>query len=266
VVRNIVNINNINDLKLNNNIFVSSVVYNNAEEYKHLILADNNNKAGIYLWTHRESSKKYIGSSVNLSRRLSYYFSKNINKYKTSKIYNALLSYGFSAFSLTILEYTYIANFPKDEAKKLIIEREQHYIDSILPEYNILKTAGSLLGFQHSSSTIVKFKKSKGNENNPMFGKFHSEETILKMSAIKKGKAKSEETKLKIGLTNSKKLYIFVNDPLSDSRLKILFKFFDNYSEAANYLNCSKRTISTYLDKNKPLNKKWFLFSKDINN
>lgn len=70
---NIVNIKNINDLKLNNNMFVSSVVYNNAEEYKHLILADNKNKAGIYIWTHRESSKKYIGSSVNLSRRLSYH-------------------------------------------------------------------------------------------------------------------------------------------------------------------------------------------------
>jgi group I intron endonuclease len=196
---------------------------------------------------------------------LSYYYSKNINKYKTSKIYIALLSYGFSAFSLTILEYTDIANLPKDEAKKLIIEREQHYIDIILPEYNILKTAGSLLGFQHSSSTIVKLKRAKGNENNPMFGKFHSEETILKMSAIKKGKARSAETKLKIGLTNSKKLYIFVYDSLSDSR-KILFKSFDNYSDAANYLNCSKRNISRYVDKNKPLKKKWFLFSKDISN
>ena len=164
-VSNLVNIKNINDLKLNNNnMIVSSVVYDNAEEYKDLILADNKNKAGIYVWTHRESSKKYIGSSVNLSRRLSYYFSQNIKKYKTSKIYNALISYGFSAFSLTILEYTDIVNLPKDEIKKLIIGREQYYIDNILPEYNILKIAGSLLGFQHSSSTIVKLKKANENE------------------------------------------------------------------------------------------------------
>ena len=149
---------------------------------------------------------------------MSYYFSKNIRRYKTSKIYNALLSHGFSAFSLTILEYIEIDNLPKDEAKKLIMEQEQHYIDKFLPEYNILKTAGSLLGFKHSDSTLVKLRKAKGNENNPMFGKFHSEETKLNMSELKKGKLRSEETKLKIGLTNSKKLYIFINDSLSNKK------------------------------------------------
>lgn len=235
-------------------MFVSSVTYNNAEEYKRLILADNKNKAGIYVWTHTESSKLYVGSSVNLSRRLSYYFSKNIYRHKTSKIYNALLSHGLSAFSLTILEYIEIENLPKDEAKKRIMEREQHYIENILPEYNILKTAGSLLGFKHSDSTLVKFKKAKENENNPMFGKYHSKETKSNMSEIKRGKLRSEETKLKIGLTNSKKLYIFVNDPVSFE--KVLFKCFNNHSEAANYLNCSKRNISRYVDKNKLLNKK----------
>jgi hypothetical protein len=110
---NLINTNNLNNLKLNNNMFVSSVIYNNAEEDKLIILADTKNKA-VYLWTHLESSKEYIGSSVNLSRRLSsYYFSKNIARYKKSKIHNALLSYGYSAFSLTILEYIDLVNLPR---------------------------------------------------------------------------------------------------------------------------------------------------------
>ena len=46
---------------------------------------------------------------------------------------------------------------------------------------------------------------------------------------------------------------------------KIFFKSFDNFSKAAEYLNCSKRTLSRYIDKNKILNKKWVLFTKDIN-
>jgi hypothetical protein len=49
-------------------------------------------------------------------------------------------------------------------------------------------------------------------------GKFHSLETKLNMSELKKGKLRSEETKLKIGLTNSKKLYIFINDSLSNKK------------------------------------------------
>ena len=231
----------------NNNLFVSSVIYNNPEEEKLQILADTKNKAGIYLWKHLESDKQYIGSSVNLSRRLSYYYSKNIIRYNKSKIYNALLSYGYSAFSLTILEFIDIVNLPKDKVKNLILEREQYYIDNILPEYNILKTAGSLLGFKHLEDTLVKFKKAKENKNNPMYGKFHSLDTKLNMSELKKGKSRSEETKLKIGLTNSKMLYIYLNDSILNK--KTFFKSFDNYSEACKFLNCSKRSISRYVDK-----------------
>jgi group I intron endonuclease len=252
-----------NNLKLNNNLFVSSVVYSNIDKDKLQILIDTKNKAGIYLWTHLDSNKKYIGSSVNLSRRFTYYFSKvNISRHKKSRIHNALLNYRYSSFSLAILEFINITNLPKDEAKKLILEREQYYFDYILPEYNILKTAGSLLGFSHSIETLIKFKNAKENENNPMFGKYHSKETKIKMSDIKKGKFQSKETKLKISLTNSKKVFIYNNDSLSNK--KILIKYFDNFSKK--YLNCSKRTLSRYIDKNKLLNKKWFLFSKDINN
>ena len=97
-----------------------------------------------------------------------------------------------------------------------------------------------------------------------MYGKFNSKETKLKMSQIRKGKLQSKETKLKISLTNSKKVFLYIND--SALNKKILFKSFDNFSEAAEYLNCSKRTLSRYIDKNKILNKKWVLFTKDINN
>ena len=39
-----------------------------------------------------------------------------------------------------------------------MIEREQYYIDTLNPEYNILKIAGSPLGYIHSEETIAKFK------------------------------------------------------------------------------------------------------------
>ena len=56
-------------------------------------------------------------------------------------IEKALLKYGYSNFKLEILEYC-----DKDE----VLSREQYYLDFLKPEYNILKQAGSSLGFTHS--------------------------------------------------------------------------------------------------------------------
>jgi hypothetical protein len=68
-------------------------------------------------------------------------------------------------FFLTILEYINISDKSIDEARELILEREQHYIDSLAPEYNILKTAGSLLGYKHSKESLIK----RSGENHPNY-------------------------------------------------------------------------------------------------
>jgi group I intron endonuclease len=70
---------------------------------------------------------------------------------KTNKsfIYRSLLKYGYSNFRLEILEYC-------DPDKTL--NREQAFLDLLQPHYNILKKAGSLLGFRHSEETIAKLK------------------------------------------------------------------------------------------------------------
>jgi hypothetical protein len=49
----------------------------NAETDRSKILSDTKDKTGIYQWTHLESSKRYIGSAVDLSKRLIYYYNKN---------------------------------------------------------------------------------------------------------------------------------------------------------------------------------------------
>ena len=62
-------------------------------------------------------------------------------------INKALLKYGYSKFYLEILEYC----DPKELAK-----REQYYMDHLNPEYNVLKTAYSSLGYKHTGKTLVK--------------------------------------------------------------------------------------------------------------
>src|SRR5690606_13201914 len=123
---------------------------------------DNKGKTRIYQWTHIESNKTYIGSAVDLSKRFKNYFNKNyLNRFKKMYICNALLHHGYSAFSLSIVENIDISNLSKEEARQLILSREQHYLNSILPGYNILPTAGSLLGFYHSSETKAKMSEAK---------------------------------------------------------------------------------------------------------
>jgi group I intron endonuclease len=81
-------------------------------------------------------------------------------------ICKALLKYGYSNFSFEILEYC---------DKSIVLQKEQHYLDLLAPEYYILKTAGNSLGYKHSE--VIKQKMSEIN-----LGKIFSEETRKKKS------------------------------------------------------------------------------------
>jgi group I intron endonuclease len=70
-------------------------------------------------------------------------------------INKALLIHGYSNFKLEILEYCN----PKD-----LVKREQRYIDILTPEYNVLNTAYSSLGYKHTKDSLVKLtNKTKNN-------------------------------------------------------------------------------------------------------
>jgi excinuclease UvrABC nuclease subunit len=49
--------------------------YVNAGLQKSDIYKGNNNKTGIYKWTHVISGKSYVGSAINLSNRFRNYYS-----------------------------------------------------------------------------------------------------------------------------------------------------------------------------------------------
>lgn len=94
------------------------------------------------------------------------YLKREIKK-NNSMIYRALLKYGYSCFKLDIMEYCELT---------IIIKREQYYLDAIKPEYNILKPAGSLLGFKHSEAAIELMRAAN-------IGRTHTLEAKLKMAA-----------------------------------------------------------------------------------
>jgi len=101
------------------------------------------------MWTNKLNGKKYVGSSMALKCRLLEYYNVNrlLNE-KSMPIYVALLKYGYSNFTLTILDIC---------EKDSLISREKHFFEVYSPEYNILKTPGSpsrVSGWTHSEATI----------------------------------------------------------------------------------------------------------------
>jgi len=150
--------------------------YSNLGISKSIIYKENRRKSSIYRLYNIITGRSYIGSSIDLSRRFSNYYSivymNNSLKNSSNIIYSSLLKNGYANFSLDILEYCKPDELycKPDE----LYSREQYYIDILKPEYNILKVAGSMLGFKHSEATKAKMKNSK-------LGKKHTYETRQKI-------------------------------------------------------------------------------------
>ena len=117
---------------------------------------------GIYLLTHIESGRKYIGQSVNIKARWSAHSSRSSNSF----IGKAIKKYGWDAFSKDIL---------------LICERQElnSIEEKLIKEHNCVKPNG--------------FNIKAGGSQTP-----HSQETKDKIRAIHLGAKRSQETKDKI--------------------------------------------------------------------
>jgi len=135
--------------------------------------------AGIYRWINEETGETYVGSGLDLTKRIRSYYQTTELERNPRHINRALLKYGHDKFRLEILEYC-----DKDK----LTEREQFYLDELNPSYNILKQAYSLQGFKHSAETIENLKdrefsqEHRDNLSKANTGREFSEETLNKLS------------------------------------------------------------------------------------
>ncbi len=130
-----------------------------------------NTKAGIYKITNIVNNKIYIGSSINLKyRKCSHFRNLRLNKHVNYHLQYAFNKYKEENFKWEVIEYVDIIE-DKKELRKVILEREQYWIDSYKDKkcilYNICAIAGSSLGVSHTEET----KNKKRGKNNPMYGK-----------------------------------------------------------------------------------------------
>lgn|SRR5256886_7521511 len=171
---------------------------------KNIILDENRNKTGIYRWVNNINNNTYVGSGINLAKRIGGYYKESELKRNIRPIHSALLKYNHNNFTLEILEYC-----SKDE----LLEREQYYLDLLEPKYNVLKNAYSLLGYKHTPENIAKFKlKEISQEHKDILSSTHT------------GKDVSQETrdKLSLATANYKKNNPLTLEALANIRAKTL--------------------------------------------
>jgi group I intron endonuclease len=246
--------NNINNSLIKNKIISKDPVifYENVETMKIDILKANKGKTGIYMWTSKKYGKSYIGSAIDLSKRFGNYFSLSYleTKKSNSVIYKALLKYSYSNFTLEIMEYC---------DKNSLISREQYYIDSLKPEYNICKIAGSSLGFKHSEETKIKMSFNNTGISNPRFGKRHTPESREKISNSLKLKLKvykfiKPEVKLKLSLRS-----VGISVKVYDKCMNLVNQY-SSLIKAAKDLNVSEKTIGRVYKTGKSYNNFIYIF------
>ena len=251
---------------------VPIMIYSNVETDKSKIIKDNKIKSGIYCWINTLTGETYIGSSTNLANRFKDYFSqKNVERIlerSESRILRAIQTHGYSNFSIEILEYC-------DSTETII--REQYYIDSLSPEYNILKVAGNSLGYKHtkeakakisqihlgkivSTETLTKMSLALSGKNNPMFGRTHNEETLVLMSEAFSGmnnpmfgKTHSTETLAKMSSAQGTAIYVYSSDKST------LINTFSSANKAAEFFNCHYQTVLKYAKNGGIFKNQWFL-------
>ena len=123
-------------------------------------------------------------------------------------IYKAILKYGYENFRVMILEYCSEAALLRK--KKVLLKREQYYIDTFKPQYNILRKSASSYGYRHTEETKNKFRNRKFTAearlklSKASTGRKIDATTRMKISSSHKGKVLSEETKSKISKSRTK--------------------------------------------------------------
>lgn len=246
----------------NNNSPNNYVLYfNDIKQSKRDIYSKLRSKSGVYMFINNLTNDLYVGSSLNLTKRMSsHFYYASTEKMKTI-LARAMRKYELHNFSLAILEFC---------EKDLItsIKLEQKWIDHYKPKYNILKIAGSSLGFTHKIETIVKLKELFRKENHPKYGYNTSSDTKKAISeGIKQFYINNSHTKkgLKGKLSAQYGIggkFVYCYDKKNNELI------FPSINAARQYFKIRWTTIKDTIDNNQYINIKdeyWIFQSKPRN-
>ena len=234
--------NNLNPVKIYNNL--------NLEDTKKNININTKGLSGVYLIFNNVTGDYYIGSAS--TNRFYARFSNHLIHFTGSKLLkNAVKKNGLSNFSFLILEL--FNEVVTKENNKMLLDLEDFYLKSLLPNYNILTEAGSNFGYKHTDITRIKMKTSYNQERRELIGSLNkgknlsenTKESIRQKALNRKEVSYTEESLLNMK-KNSKALVVF-------NLNRTVYGIFPSIVEAAETLNCGEKTIRRALKTEKKI-------------
>lgn len=236
-------------------------IYENLgnQDIQKKIKKDCESISGIYLILNNITGDYYVGSAS--TNKIYSRFYRHLINFTGSKIVKlAVKKYDLVNFSFIILEL-----FPEKvnvENNKQLLDLEDFYLKTLLPNYNILTEAGSSFGYKHTDITRIQMNTNYSEERRTAIGnlnrgKFLSEETKNKMK--EKALARTEPRVLSKEfldtMKNNSKAIVLYN--ISN---RTVYGEYDSILEASKNLNCNEKTIRRALKtEKKVLLRRWIV-------
>jgi len=214
------------------------------------------NKSGIYKIWNILDDRIYIGSAVRIRKRKDKHIMElRMNKHHSNHLQNFVNKYGIDKLIFEVIEIV--------EDKTKLIEREQHYLDTLKPQFNSCLIAGNQLSIKRSDE----FKKNLSERNK---GRLLSDETkqkksesmmrywkdnpdkllLFKASKRRKGYKHTQDSKDKMSRNSTFKLKQYTIDEIIN-----LYNNKVSIEDISKTLNISKYSVYRYLQSNNIISK-----------
>lgn len=221
--------------------------YEDLKNQRANIKKDTVNLAGVYLILNKVTLDYYIGSAS--TDRIHIRFTNHLINFTGSKMVKlAVRKYGLDNFAFIVLEV-----FPvkiNAENNKQLLDLEDFYLKSLLPNYNILTEAGSSFGYKHTEIDRIKMKAIYSNKRREAIGSLNRGK-ILSEETSRSPRKFSEEV-----LANMKKKSVGIK--LHNLSNNVLYGEYSSITEAAKSISCDVKTITRALNtEKKNLLKRW---------
>ncbi len=214
--------------------------------------------SGIYLILNKKTLDFYVGSG-STGKIYTRFYRHLINLTGSKIVKLAVNKYGLDNFSFIILE-TFTEKTTVENNKNLL-DIEDFYLKSLLPNYNILTEAGSNFGYKHTELDRIKMKSVYSDERRERIGNLNKNKEFspltierMKLSALTRDKVNYSPEGIKNLKKASKPIIVY------NIENNTVYGEYSSIVEGAVNLNCSERTISRALKtEKKVLLKRWIV-------